>query len=886
MQGNNFTREYAVNQDSLPPDLSPWSAIFLNGDRFPQHPAIFSPGMPPLTYRELAVTIKRDIRVLRERNTGAEDRVAVVLPNGPLLATTILSVSAITCCAPLSPHLTPEEYRFEITDLMCSAVITTGEGRNPIHDVAEELGIDIITAGHERGISPGLVKICDKGDAENDGQFAPDGHGTCLIMHTSGTTARPKIVPLSRENLSYSAARISESLSLSPADRCLNVMPLFHVHGLIGCLFSSLASGSSVICSPGFSSGNFFAWINELNPTWYSAVPTIHEAVFRQGVNMNYQGSHQLRFIRSCSSPLSPMLAAKIEKLFSTPVIEAYGMSEATHQISVNPLPPGIRKHGSVGLPAGCEVAILSPENRVLSTGKTGEIAIKGPNVFSGYERNPKANETSFTRGWLRTGDLGYRDSDGYLFITGRIKEIINKGGEKVSPREIDEVFFNHPDVSAAVAFGFPHQTLGEDIALAVVPAPGKRITVTQLRHYALQRLAPFKVPSKFFIVSEIPKGVTGKISRKSLPALFNLSEGEKHADNVGPEARSVTGPRNSQDARLIGIWQDVLGIAPVGIDDDFFMLDGTSLAAADMVAQIYKNIGTRLAPTILYRTPSIRELSDFIGRGLHDTTYLLTLQPRGTRPPIFLVPPSDGSAFFYAPLVEFLGLDQPVYSFSWPGIDGSEPVPDSIVDIAARFLRDIRSHQDGQPFILGGFCFGGLVALEMARRFREENAKTPVLILLDPDFPMNGPGWSIRHSSRLDNLRGEARLYRERGSRFFARVQLLRIRRTIEKLQMDRMQVLFRRIQRGHIASSMRYIADYYPDRVLVIMSEEYSQNSLVPRLKEIFTGPSEVRVITGSRHRELIAVGVDIISGIISREVSREMLKTQGPEHHVEQN
>ncbi|MEI6292499.1 MAG: alpha/beta fold hydrolase [Methanomicrobiales archaeon] len=884
MQGNNFTGECAAETGSRTPDISPWSAIFRNGLCFPERPAILSPERPPITFGDLSATVLRDAAALRERNIGPEHRVAVVLPNGPLLATTILSLSAVTCCAPLSPQLTPEEYRFELSDLMCNAVITLEGADNPVRDVAEGLGIEVINAGVERGILPGQVQTPSDINGGNEGPFDLDNHGTCLVMHTSGTTARPKIVPLLRENLTYSACRISESLALTPEDRCLNVMPLFHVHGLIGCLFSSLTSGASVICSKGFSSGDFFPWINDFKPTWYSAVPTIHEAVYRQGVEMNYQGGHRLRFIRSCSSPLSPVLAGKLEHLFSTPVIEAYGMSEATHQISVNPLPPGVRKQGSVGLPAGCEVAILSAGNRVLPTGKTGEIAIKGPNVFSGYERNPKANETSFTGGWLRTGDQGYCDSEGYLFITGRIKEIINKGGEKVSPREIEEIFLSHPDVSAAVAFGFPHQKLGEDIALAVVPVPGKMMTASQLRHYALQRLTPFKIPSNFFIVSEIPKGATGKIKRTSLPSLFQLTGSKGSNGKGGGKERSLAGPRNSLDSRLIKIWQEVLGIPLVGIDDDFFMLGGTSLSAADMVSRIFRETKTSLAPTILYRAPTIRELSDFIGPGVQDSTYLLPLQPLGSRPPIFLIPPSDGSAFFYVPLAEFLGADQPVYSFTWPGVDGREPAPDTIGSIADRFLRDIKSHQRGQPFMLGGFCFGGLVALEMARRLREEGADPGALILLDPDVPLNGPDWKLPRSSRLKNLQGEAWLYKERGLRFVARVQLLRARRTIEKLRMDRMQVLYRRIQKGHITSAMRYVAGYYPAPVVVIMSEEYSGNNQVSQMKKIFTGPSEFHLIDGSGHRELIAVGADDISGIISREVSRAIINSKGAEHPEE--
>jgi acyl-CoA synthetase (AMP-forming)/AMP-acid ligase II len=331
-------------------------------------------------------------------------------------------------------------------------------------------------------------------------------------------------VPLSHANLAASAAHIGATLGLTPADRCLNIMPLFHIHGLIGAVLSSLAAGASVFCTPGFNALRFFQWLSEAKPSWYTAVPTMHQAILpRAARNPEQLAEAKLRFIRSSSASLPAQVMAELEATFGCPVIESYGMTEAAHQMASNRLPPGLRKPGSVGASAGPDVAVMGPDGRLLKPGEIGEIVIRGPNVTAGYEKNPQANASAFAHGWFHTGDQGVLDEDSYLRVTGRLKEIINRGGEKISPLEVDDVLMDHPAVAQVVTFAMPHDKLGEEVASAVVLREGQSASEADIRGFASTRLADFKVPRKVVILDEIPKGATGKLQRIGLAAKLGL---------------------------------------------------------------------------------------------------------------------------------------------------------------------------------------------------------------------------------------------------------------------------------------------------------------------------------------------------------------------------
>jgi acyl-CoA synthetase (AMP-forming)/AMP-acid ligase II len=492
-------------------------------------PAIGAPGCAWMSYGRLSGLLDCVQTDLHRFGIGRGDRVAIVLPNGPDMATAFFTIAQTATTAPLNPNYKEEEYLFYLQDLNAKAIVLREGEEGPAFVAAEKLGLTILwlTSGGEAG----LFTLWEDNPKQGCDTDLPEADDIALILHTSGTTSRPKIVPLTHRNLVASARNIATSLALSPQDRCLNVMPLFHIHGLIAAVSATLASHGSLFCTPGFNALQFFGWMKEARPSWYTAVPTMHQAILsRAGRNEDVIRDVPLRFLRSSSASLPPQVMTALSETFNAPVIEGYGMTEATHQMASNPLPPRAQKPGAVGVEAGPKVRIASEiEDKLLSDDAVGEVVISGDNVTPGYESNPDANAKSFFMAdgarWFRTGDQGSFDADRYLRLTGRLKEIINRGGEKVSPLEVDEVLLDHPAITQVVTFALPHPKLGEEVAAAVVLDAGERADEHNIRDFAATRLADFKVPRKIIILDEIPKGATGKMVRIGLAEMLGLVE-------------------------------------------------------------------------------------------------------------------------------------------------------------------------------------------------------------------------------------------------------------------------------------------------------------------------------------------------------------------------
>ncbi len=502
------TESMSENQDN-----QTISSVLKSGDDL--QAAIVVPEGESFTYAELRNGVFSLSEKLADLGFRKGDRIAIVMPNGVENVATFLAVSEIATAAPLNPSYKLEEFQFYYDDTKAKALITL-----PLMDDSPAVqalldGMMYLTFETINGV----FDLELRRDSELDGSPQTSDPDVALVLHTSGTTSRPKRVPLTHHNLLTSMENIVETYNLSKGDVSLCVMPLFHVHGLIASTLAALQSGGTVIVPPRFNPLGFWPLVEKFNVTWFSAVPSMHQALLARSKNNPPDKSSSLRFIRSCSAALPPNTMIDLEKQFGVPVLEAYGMTEAAHQMSSNPLPPSDRVPGSVGPGTGVEIAIMDEAGTLLQIGEKGEVVIRGKNVTHGYEENPTANQESFTNGWFRTGDEGIIDSKGYLSLTGRIKELINRSGEKISPREIDEVLLDHPEVIEAVAFAIPHSTHGEEPAAVVVLS--NPIPPSELVDYCRTRLADFKCPKSIRVVNEIPKGATGKLQRRFVAEAF-----------------------------------------------------------------------------------------------------------------------------------------------------------------------------------------------------------------------------------------------------------------------------------------------------------------------------------------------------------------------------
>ena len=478
-------------------------------------PAIISTSpLVVVSYKALAEQIERLSGQLRSAGLKPGDCVAIVLPNGLEFLVVFLALThARLVAALLNPADKPDEIRFFIQDAQARGVVAEGANLT-VRQAVAGLGLPI---WQPRVDSRGVVELPELPQGSHASIDAPNPDDIALFAYTSGTTDRPKCVPLTHANVLWSARNIAAHYDLTSADCSLVVLPLFHGHGLIGATLSTLASGGSVIVPPRFSASEFWKLFREHHATWYSAVPTIHQVLLERADSDDAPHSGP-RFIRSCSAPLAPTILTKLEDRFGAPVLEAYGMTEAAHQVASNPLPPLPHKPGTVG--RSSEISIIDENGRHMPANTPGEVVVRGPNVMGGYRNNPEANAAAFTDGWFRTGDIGAIDNDGYLALTGRIKDLINRGGEKISPAEVEAVLLEHPAVAEASVFGVPDSKYGEEVSAAVVLRSAA--TAQELQAYCKTRLADFKVPKLIHLVSAIPRNAMGKVQRRDLTALFS----------------------------------------------------------------------------------------------------------------------------------------------------------------------------------------------------------------------------------------------------------------------------------------------------------------------------------------------------------------------------
>ena len=567
-------------------------AIRRNAQARPKQSALVGSDFAPVSFRALQEEIDSVRVALRAAGFAPDAKIAVAIANSAQAARAIIAVTCSTAAVPIDPKLTVAEVERCLMILRPSAMLVLDGMESAARTAAERRGFPII----EATFAPALMLNVPEIGAPAIGE--PDAEAPAFILHTSGTTADPNLVPFSHRNMMAVIERLKTWYGLTPQDRCLNVSPVYYSHALTTTILPPLMTGGSVAFPSNPTNVNLQEWFGELSPTWYSAGPTLHLSVLEKAAQLaDARTMHSLRFMSSAGAPIAREVHERIQSTLGIPVLEHYGSSE-TAQIASNQPLPGRSKFGSCGIPWPGIIKIADEDGQPVSTGERGEVYVQGPSVMSGYLNAPERNRAVFVNGWYRTGDIGSLDADGFLTLHGREKELINRGGEKIAPLEIDQALMKHPDVAQAAAFGVPHPRLGEDVAAAVVLRDGATVTPAELREYISEGLATFKVPRRITVVDQLPKGITGKVQRKRLS--------EALREKSQREGVSQQGLHES----LIGLWKRVLKTDDVSLDDDFFEKGGDSLLAMDVSLELQKLTGRELPESILFEAPTIRDLA------------------------------------------------------------------------------------------------------------------------------------------------------------------------------------------------------------------------------------------------------------------------------------
>jgi acyl-CoA synthetase (AMP-forming)/AMP-acid ligase II/acyl carrier protein len=689
------------------------SVIAKHAFRHPKRPAIVMTNGRVITYYALWTQIETFGAAFRVHGFGATSRVAVMLP-APEAALAIVATACHTAAVPLNPELTDAELDECLASSRIDAMVTSSKIGTTARDLAARHGVHLFEASNT---GPGQLRIiaASGGSAKFD-VVSPSSDTAALILKTSATTGRSKLVPMTHRNIIATAQRFRFWFDLTENDRPLCALPLYYAHGLKGPLMAPLLLGASVALPVPEPDSDIIGLLADLQPTWIDGgqaflIDVLERARMRRGPLR-----HNLRFIRTGGAPLSSEIRTELEATFGVPVLEGYSLTEGT--VSGNGIKPELRKSATVGRPFPNEVAIRAEDGSLLGPGETGEIVFRGPALTSGYLDDEEANSAAFVDGWFRTGDLGSIDAEGFLKVSGRIKEFINRGGEKISPYEIEQALLRHTCVREAAAFAVPHPRLGENVAVSVVLAAGANTTATEIKMFLADQLTSFKIPQQVFFTSALPKGATGKVLRLQL------------AEAALRRTRNIAPPEGPFHFQILEIWQRLLGRDDIGIDDDFFEAGGDSLLAVQMVCELEAFIGRQVSLSALRAVFTIRELAAAVAEASSPKAEMVTCAKQGDGTPFFFCHGdfTTTRGFYALKLTRMLTCDHPVFLVH----PFQSPEFLTIEEMAANYLPQILAAHPTGAFRLGGYCSGGLIAWEIARRLERLGREIDFVILID----------------------------------------------------------------------------------------------------------------------------------------------------------
>ncbi len=724
-------------------DLATWT------EHAPDQTALLAPGKPPVSYSALINGIARVAQVLRHAGVRPGDVVAVAIPDSPDLFTALLGALEVAAVAPLDWQLTEAECRSRLTLLRARVLLSRSGSDGHGAAVARTLGIPVIELGGSENFT-NIRQVPIRVPEE-----------CAMVLQTSGTSGEPKLVPLTHANLYAMGTAVRNGLDVRAEDRYISIMPLYHILGFSSAL-GQLMAGGSVACT-GFDARRFPAWIEELSPTWYAAGPALHRTILEMAQEdpEPFRRS-RLRFVRCGSGAGSPALLNDLERVLQVEVINGYGLTEVG--CATNTPPRSRRKTGSAGRTIGLEIATMDAHGNLLTPGSEGEVVLRGDAVMPGYLDAEEANREVFVNGWFRSGDFGHLDQDGDLFITGRIKEVINRGGETISPLEIDHALAEHPAIKSAASFGVAHPTLGEDIVAAVVLRPGARAVASEIRTFLAERLSRSKVPGRVWFVETLLLSASGKPLRDSLHAQFQASARVQESPASGALDDEAT---TLLRQRIGAIWIQILHSDVPNAEDNFFAMGGDSLSAARMFAligsefQIHESaldLATFLdSPTFLHLVQVVAKRTDG-GQLRFEDVSAVCLQSSGNSPPLFFIPGEGAEPWSLLHLARCLGDRQPFFALRHRIGDPAE-----FPDIASRFAKLISLIRPTGTIVLAGHCYGGILAFEIAQRLLAMSRSDVAVVLIDVDTPGYPKARVTRYVTYLPTvfraaLRGQAR--------------------------------------------------------------------------------------------------------------------------------
>jgi acyl-CoA synthetase (AMP-forming)/AMP-acid ligase II/thioesterase domain-containing protein/acyl carrier protein len=668
------------------------------------------------TYRGVEYDVDAIGVALRRAGIGRRTHVAIMMPPGADLATAVLSVTCHAIAVPLDSKLVIAEVDHVLARLRIQAIIVDESAaarafceKRGFRDAAALGGIGFLMCSHHG----------------HDGDLPAEAEldSIAVVLRTSGTTAEPKLVAISHRNLTARADRGRRSLALTRDDRALCIAPVYYGQGLDAGLFFPILTGGSVAYPPlprQAGPDESLTWFAEFHPTWFGTSPTtLLNMLERSRARPGLLLPRQLRFIQVGGAPMGDESRIAVEEAFGAPVLENYGSTEGG-QMANNVFGVPLRGSGTFGVPDAFSIGTCDENGLLLAPGASGEIVARGPTVTPGcYDENGVLHSVLID-GWFRTGDVGFVDVDGFLTVSGRIKDIINRGGEKISPAEIDHILTGHPDVLEAAAFAVPHARLGEDVAAAVVLRRGSRVTGLGLRRYVAERVAPFKVPRRIHIVDELPKGLTGKISRSALAQRL-----------TPPVEPGPDGPRTTLEIEIVSLWERLLGIQSIDPMADFFQLGGDSLLAVQMLMELEIVVGHDLSESLLFEAATPRQLASAITAEAQERRALLVpLRTTGPkRPFLFFDGDLAGGGYYARRLAEFVE-DRPIWLLRpFEAEDGKVP---TIETMATRYLSLLREAGVSEPFLFGGHCNGALLAMETARQAESAGDHVDVVVMIE----------------------------------------------------------------------------------------------------------------------------------------------------------